>query len=261
MSQTGTLETEEQLIARAQLALSSCNWTIGECASQWTRKHAKGRTDADFGALIGLSADQVFQRRRVWETFADVYENYPQLKWSHFYVVINWDDAAECLQWANEMDATIAQMKAWRRAQHGDDLTQPAQEEEPPFSLAPEYLSAGMGMVQDPDEFSHDDRERTPRATGASEEQMAVASAAREFNSDYAPFGQGARGSAPRSDEGSRPDATAEQSIKKGAQALERVVATLTPSVLEEFPSLPIALQQRFLDAIENLQARTAGLA
>jgi hypothetical protein len=262
MSQPGTPESEEQLVARAQLALSSCNWTIGECASQWTRKHAKGRTDADFGALIGLSGDQVFQRRRVWETFADVYENYPQLKWSHFYVVINWDDAAECLQWANEMDATVAQMKAWRRAQHGDDLTQPAHEE-PPFSLAPEYLSAGMGVVQNPDDFPHDGRERASRGEGDSdEESLAVASAARESaNSEYAPFGKGARGPAPGSENAPRHEATAEESIKKGAQALERVVAILTPNVLEEFPSLPIALQQRFLDAIENLQARTAGLS
>ena len=63
-------------------------------------RFARGRTDADFAQLVGLSADQVFQRRRVWETFADVYSGYPALKWSHFYVAVAWDDAAECLQWA-----------------------------------------------------------------------------------------------------------------------------------------------------------------
>src|SRR5690606_3437939 len=98
------------------------------------------------------SGDQVFQRRRVWETFSDVHENYPKLKWSHFYVVINWEDAADCLQWANDMEATIAEMKAWRRAQHGEDLTEVP--EEAPFGLAETYLTADMGMVQDPDSFA-----------------------------------------------------------------------------------------------------------
>ena len=73
-------DSESALISRAQSALSHCNWEVGECAALWTKRFAKGRTDADFGILVGLSADQVFQRRRVWETFGDVSENYPALK-------------------------------------------------------------------------------------------------------------------------------------------------------------------------------------
>ena len=42
------LETEAQLIARAQMALSECRWTVGECAARWTQRFARGRTDADF---------------------------------------------------------------------------------------------------------------------------------------------------------------------------------------------------------------------
>ncbi|MBX3438790.1 MAG: hypothetical protein KF861_14950, partial [Planctomycetaceae bacterium] len=123
-------ETEEDLIQRAQEALNQCNWVIGECAAAWTERYARGRTDADFGSRIGLSSDQVYQRRRVWETFGDVRSEYPRLKWSHFYAALNWDDAAECLGWAEEMQATIAEMKAWRRAQHGEDLTERADEEQ-----------------------------------------------------------------------------------------------------------------------------------
>src|SRR5690348_13803471 len=48
-------ETEVELINRAQSALSNCSWTVGECAAQWTKRYAKGRTDSDFGTLIGLS--------------------------------------------------------------------------------------------------------------------------------------------------------------------------------------------------------------
>lgn len=118
-------ETEEQLILTAQTAVSSCNWVVGECAAKWTKKYAKGRTDADFATEIGLTPDQVFQRRRVWETFGDVYTEYASLKWSHFYVGLNWDDAPECLQWAEDNDATVAEMRAWRRAVQ-EDLTEEA---------------------------------------------------------------------------------------------------------------------------------------
>jgi hypothetical protein len=114
-------ETESELISRAQTAVSQCNWVVGECAARWTQRYAKGRTDADFGQLVGLSGDQVYQRRRVWETFGDVRENYPALKWSHFYISLNWDDAPECLQWAEENQATVAELKMWRRTLHGAD--------------------------------------------------------------------------------------------------------------------------------------------
>ncbi|WP_437228278.1 hypothetical protein SH661x_000816 [Planctomicrobium sp. SH661] len=264
MSEIETIESEEQLVARAQRALSSCNWEIGECASQWTSRHAKGRGDADFGALIGLSGDQIFQRRRVWETFADVYKNYPNLKWSHFYVVINWDDAAECLAWANEMEATVAEMKAWRRAQHGDDLSEPAVEEDD-LIASPEYLSAAVGMVQDPSQFERISRENydedAPFATASERVETALSAARGSTNSDYAPFGKGARGPAPGEGKADRSELSPEQVVKKACSVLERTVASLTPEVLEGFSELPIVLQQRLLDAVENLQARTAGLA
>lgn len=252
-------QSEEQLITRAQDALSRCNWVIGECAAQWTERYAKGRTDADFGALIGLSGDQVYQRRRVWESFADVHENYPQLKWSHFYVSLNWDDSAECLEWANEMQATVAEMKAWRRAQHGEDLTVPAAEDEA-FSIAPDYITVGAGMVRDPEEYGAG--ESSPPFTPSGERAETVAAANRESaGSEYTPFSPNARGPAPSDDKTEKSDPTTEQIIKRATTTLERVVEAITPAVIEDFGDVPLDLQQRFLDAVENLQARTAGLS
>jgi len=269
MSDTLLMETEDQLVARAQRALSRCNWEIGECAAQWTQRHARGRGDADFGALLGLSGDQIFQRRRVWETFADVYQNYPHLKWSHFYVVINWDDAAECLGWANEMEATVAEMKAWRRAQRGDDLTTPMEEDDE-LAGTPEYLTAAVGVVQDPRNFNGEGRrsfnedapfDDDPLESANDRIETAISAARESAGSDYAPFGKGARGPAPGEQKAERSDLSPEQVLKKVCSTLERSVAALTPEVLEEFSSMPIVLQQRLLDAVENLQARTAGLA
>lgn len=117
------IDAEYALCLKSQQALSLCNWEIGECAAAWMQRHARGRTDSQFGALIGLSGEQVHQRRRVWETFSDVRDRFERLKWSHFYAALEWDDAAECLQWAEDMQATVAEMKAWRRAQHGEDLS------------------------------------------------------------------------------------------------------------------------------------------
>lgn len=123
---------EDQLIEQCQQALSSCNWTVGQCAAEWTERFAAGRTDADFGSLIGLERDQVTKRRLVWERFGDIRDQFPHLRWSHFYVALSWDDAETCLEWANEMEGTVAEMKAWRRSQHGEDLSQPSTAEDSP---------------------------------------------------------------------------------------------------------------------------------
>ena len=261
---TQSVETEDQLIQRAQAALSRCNWEIGECAAQWTQKYARGRTDADFAALIGLSGDQVYQRRRVWETFSDVMDQYASLKWSHFYAAINWPDASECLQWALDMGATVAEMKAWRRAQHGEDLSQPPAEE-PPFAADTSYLPVSSGFVQDFDGDEERPGSSRPDRDGggfSGEREPVAAAAARETDSSgYAPFGKNARGSAP-GEESTTTSAAAPplHVLKRVMTALERVDAALTPGVLEAFAEAPSTVQQRMLTAMDNLQSKFAGM-
>jgi hypothetical protein len=109
-------------VQRVKAALSASNWAVGEGASLWTARWAKGRTDEDFGNAVGLSGDKVSQCRRVWDRFRTEQDTYPKLSWSHFYAAVAWDDASECLEWASGMDATVAEMKAWRRAQHPEEL-------------------------------------------------------------------------------------------------------------------------------------------
>lgn len=258
---TDESQSEDQLVTRAQQALSQCNWVIGECAAEWTQRYSQGRTDADFGAMIGLSGDQVYQRRRVWETFSDVHTDYPNLKWSHFYVALNWDDSAECLQWANEIEATVAEMKAWRRAQHGEDLSEPA-DEEAPFSVAPDSLQVGEGMVREVSEVDATGRELVGAGTGRGERADVVGSAPRESanESEYAPFGKGARGDAPSDEKDEREGPTSEEIYKRACTSIEKVVVALSPQLLEDFHELPLDLQQRFVNAVKNLQSRTTGL-
>ena len=41
---------------------------------------------------------------------------------AHLEAAEHWDDRLECLRWAVEAKATVAEMKAWRRAKNGFDL-------------------------------------------------------------------------------------------------------------------------------------------
>jgi hypothetical protein len=245
-------ETEPELISRAQLAVSQCNWVVGECAARWTQRYAKGRTDADFGLLVGLSGDQVYQRRRVWETFGDVRGDYPVLKWSHFYISLNWDDAPECLQWAEENQATVLELKMWRRTLHGAD----AADDSPPDPWGGDpnvsFVPTTPVAVRDVAESTGDpgDRSRGGADSRVDKEPSEVA---------YAPFRSNA-GSAPESSSkpsGEAPDdRDTEQLIKRITTTLERVNKALSPKVLESLSDVPDSLLERFHAAVEELHQK-----
>ncbi len=252
----GSQESESELISRAQLAVSQCNWVVGECAARWTQRHAKGRTDADFGLLVGLSGDQVYQRRRVWETFGDVRADYPTLKWSHFYISLTWDDAPECLQWAEENQATVAELKMWRRTLHGGE----ANDDSPPDPWGGDpnvsFVPTTPVPVRDVDESTGDPSER-PRGQGedrAEKEPNEVA---------YSPYRSNA-GSAPESASPSKgsseapDDRDAEQLIKRITTTLERINKALSSQVLESLDEVPESLSKRFQVAVENLHAKVS---
>lgn len=262
-------ETEQELISTAQLALSNCNWTVGECAAKWTTRYSKGRTDADFGALVGLSGDQIYQRRRVWESFDDVKASYSQLKWSHFYVALTWNDSAECLAWAEENKATVAEMKAWRRMQNGEDLTV---ESEAELDINSTEGSFGEPIVyQTPEEFGNSDGVR-PTSDSLEESHTsgnridAVPGDAEAVGAEkpYAPFRADA-GSSPRSADGegapSGPAAlNPEQAFKKMTTAIERCTKMLTDAMVDSFQDLPEKDRIRFQTAVENFNDRVSGL-
>ncbi len=261
-------ESEGELISRAQAAVSQCNWVVGECAHQWTQKYARGRTDADFAALLGLTADQVFQRRRVWATFSDVYAGYARLKWSHFYAALNWDDAPECLQWADENEATVAEMKAWRRAMRGEDLNSAVETNEWGGTVA--YVPTEAVAVKDPNEFSETERRggsarvASDRGEGAAAETMVGVARESDGETPYAPFRSGAGSPAPEERESvavaPRTALSPEQMITRVSGTLERVNEALTHEVLKAFKALPEKKRSRFLKAVSALSTKAARL-
>ena len=259
-------ETEEQLVQRAQAAVSHCNWEVGLCAMNWTQKYARGRTDADFAAMVGLSADQVYQRRRVAEGFSDLQETFSSLKWSHYYSAVNWDDARECLQWADENQATVAEMKAWRRAIRGEDLTaEPAPDE---FGGDPAimHLSGSPAEVREVGEL--EPAGKTDTANGNEGDRAAtVAAAARGTDGeDYAPFRSGAASPAPGEQPAAGPGlAVAEgpsalRVVKRATTTLQRINEALSPEVLQDVKTLPQKVRDQFTAAVAELSSKTAGL-
>jgi len=267
-TKTATHETEKELIQRAQTAVSQCNWTVGECAVQWTKKFARGRTDADFGELVGMSGDQIYQRRRVCETFADVKDTYSALKWSHFYIALNWDNAAECLGWANENSATIAEMKAWRRLQLGEDVTTAA-DDDVPFgsdgaSAMDSYDSDRSGVVRAEEDLdlpaSRASISGGPAKRGRDTADAATLSAS---ESEYAPFRTGAVKPPSEMSEdgpGGGTPVGAEQTIKRLTAMLERCAKAITPDVQRQFAKLPEKVRVRFVAAVQELRQRTVDL-
>lgn len=262
-------ETEAELVATAQLAVSRCNWVVGECAAKWTRKFAKGRSDADFGEQVGLSGDQVYQRRRVWETFGEVANDYPTLKWSHFYVALNWEDAADCLQWSQENDATVAEMRAWRRATHGEESREEAAVEEwGNFGAAVNFVPSQPTFVRDPG--SEGKSERRPVGAGvgsgnAGDGSGTVTTVARESGGDYAPYRKGAGSPPPREESADvaaveRPQVSAGQLVGRITTTLERINAALTTDMLRDIRALPEKQRTRFVKAVGQLSSKAAGL-
>jgi hypothetical protein len=246
------VETEADLVVRAQLSISHCQWEVGECAALWTKRFARGRTDVDFAQLIGLSPDQVYQRRRVWETFSDVSTSFPSLKWSHFYAALNWDDAAECLQWAQDIGATVAEMRAWRRAQRGEDLSEPSAD-------AVEWLPGEAVMVRAPGADGEAESRTGSRSGDLVPVAAGVARSADEVG-EYAPFHDGAITPPTEAPAKERPAPTVDQLVRRMTTALERCVAAIDGSFKKHFAEIPAKDRRRFLKAIEQLADKTAGL-
>lgn len=116
-------EDKRSCAAAIDLVASNCEWAIGEHATQFAEQG--WGTYEDLAKLLecGLSAESLRQRAKVFSRFNSVRKSKTFLKWSHYLTAFVWPDAEECLDWAEENEASIREMKAWRRAVHGEDLT------------------------------------------------------------------------------------------------------------------------------------------
>ena len=262
-------ESEEVLIQVARDAVSQCNWVVGECASKWTQKYARGRTDGDFGQMVGLSGDQIFQRRRVWEAFGDLHKKYKTLKWSFFYVALNWDDAEDCLAWAQDADATVAEMRAWRRAQRGEDLFAESSEgySEWAAPLGIDTSGVPLSRVVDPSQYTPSGMGDRAGLSVAGERSSAatatMGTVARDSSESYAPFRADAAPPAPKMREeapgGERQELTPEQFWKRASSMLDKLSKALSPKLLKALDKQPDSVKEKLRDALEDIREKLEG--
>jgi hypothetical protein len=156
-------DAEYQLIQTAHKAANAPNWVIGECASRWFHGYARGRTDAAFAEMIEQGEDKVFQCRRVWEKFGSIYAGFKHLTWSHFRAAVQWEDAAELLEWAEDCEATVKEMSAYRSV---GEKSKPF----PPDEMPPVRTPASRVLPSEKQNTQGVKRDRsTPEESGKSE--------------------------------------------------------------------------------------------
>lgn len=263
-------ESEEVLIQVARDAVSQCNWVVGECASKWTQKYARGRTDGDFGQMVGLSGDQIFQRRRVWEAFGDLHKKYKTLKWSFFYVALNWDDAEDCLAWAQDAEATVAEMRAWRRAQRGEDLFAESSEGYSEWA-APlggmDTSAVPLSRVVDPSQYTPSgmgDRAGL-MAAGTRPATATMDAVARDAGGDasYAPFRSEAGSPAPKIRDqepgAEKQELTPEQFWKRASSMLDKLSRALSPKLLKALEKQPESVREKLRESLNDIVEKLEG--
>ncbi len=176
-----TVQDERQLVEAGKEAVRLADkafWELGQLAHAW---NGAGRTDESFAEKIGSTQPRVNECRRVYESFAELYRTSDKLKWSHFQVALGWPDAVECLNWAAETEGSIRGMKAWRRMQHGEDLTVDAEPDEPEHVADVDpYEKPPSVVVATPREPADDYRATEPPAEKPRTELPKPASVARK---------------------------------------------------------------------------------
>lgn len=112
----------EELKQEGHKVTTASNWTFGEIASRLVAEH--NWTDQQVADEFGKSQQSVNYARRIFERFYQRAGKHVFV-WRDWMKVVAWSDADKCLDWAEEQEATFAEMAAWRRAQNGEDIKTP----------------------------------------------------------------------------------------------------------------------------------------
>ena len=136
-------------VGRWNKLISVTNWEKGRIIHEW-REALKGAAakasdcsdDAWAQHVGGVTGQHVGRLRRVYERFGDVYEEYPNLFWSHFCASIDWDDAEMWLEGGVQNRWSVAQMRERRaetlgtvveRSSTGEDIVATESDEDASF--------------------------------------------------------------------------------------------------------------------------------
>jgi len=108
-------------VGRWKELISTTNWEKGRIISQWRStliesgaEPSQYSDEAWARRVGGVTAPHVGRLRRVYDRFADSYESYAGLYWSHFLAALDWDDAPLWLEGAVQEKWSVSQMREQR---------------------------------------------------------------------------------------------------------------------------------------------------
>lgn len=107
-------ECSEQELVEIGVSAASCLWTLGEAASLWCRKYARGRTAIDYSEQTGWGQKTVQRAIAVFEKMSPLREKFPTLFWTHFFAAMTWGDAEHWLDQAATRRLSKDRMRAAR---------------------------------------------------------------------------------------------------------------------------------------------------
>ncbi len=108
-------------VGRWNQLVSNTNWEKGRIIFQWrealvaSQAPATEYSDEAWSRRVGgVTGQHVGRLRRVYQRFAQVYEDYSGLYWSHFQAALDWDDAEMWLEGAVQNSWSVSHMRHTR---------------------------------------------------------------------------------------------------------------------------------------------------
>jgi hypothetical protein len=105
---------DAELVERWQKLVSDSNWDKGEVIASYSANGLWSRDDEFSHIVGGVEKDYLRVLRLVWDRFSDVRSTYPSLRWTHFYVALEWPDACVWLRRADVEHLTPSEMSRTR---------------------------------------------------------------------------------------------------------------------------------------------------
>lgn len=106
--------------------ISTTNWEKGRIISDWRNAliasgvSSQQYSDEAWASRVGgVTAPHVGRLRRVHDRFADSYQTYQGLYWSHFLAALDWEDAPLWLEGAVQSGWSVSGMREQRWQAHG----------------------------------------------------------------------------------------------------------------------------------------------